>query len=75
MSKERGKHGRPEVVGTTKIENGLVLLLCWPDKHWIGEIRPGGVLRLYDRRCKTYVLFRLEELLMLLAAPSKRSAA
>jgi len=62
MSAERTAP-RPVVAGRTRIENGLVLLLCWPDKHWVGELGPGGALRLYDRRCKTYLLFNVLDLM------------
>ena len=69
-----GDRPRAEVPGVAELDGDRVVLRCWPDKHWIGELRGGIVLRLWDRRCKKYVLFSLEELLSKLAR-AKRPAA
>lgn len=54
---------RAEVPGIIRVCSDHIELLCWPDRHVIGEIRLGGVLRLWDRRCKKFVLFKVEEIL------------
>jgi hypothetical protein len=59
----RAKDRRPEVFGVAEIRDGRVELRCWPDKHWVGDVRRGAVLRVWDRRCKKYVAFRIDDLL------------
>ena len=66
---------RAEVPGIARLEDGNVELFCWPDHHWIGELRRGGVLRLWDRRGKKYIVFKVDDLLKLLAEGDQQSAA
>jgi len=70
-----GDHPRAEVPGIAEFDGDKVVLRCWPDKHWIGELRGGAVLRLWDRRCKKYVLFKVDELVKLLTEGNQQSAA
>jgi len=69
-----GDRHRPEVPGIAEFEGDDLVLRCWPDKHWIGDLKAGVVLRLWDRRCKKYVLFSLEDVMNKLAR-AKRPAA
>lgn len=76
MAQKGGREDRPraEVPGEAVVSGDHVELQCWPDHHWIGDVRPGSVLRLWDRRCKKYVLFRMDELLRLLKEAEQAAA-
>lgn len=53
---------RPEVLGIIEISQGAIVLRCWPHKHCVGEVRQDHVLRIWDRRCKKYVLFLMRDI-------------
>ena len=53
----------PEMPGLISDSGGVVFLLCVSDKHKLGEIHPGNILKIKDRRCKTEVVFELTPLL------------
>ena len=59
----RGRRRRPEVPGVIEICDGRLKLRCWPDGHWVGEVRRRALLSVLDRRCEKYVVFSISEIL------------
>lgn len=52
-----------EVPGSIVVHHDRLTLHCGVRGHWVADVRRNAVLRVWDRRCKEYVLFRLQDLL------------